>query len=172
VSIYIAFGSNQALGNIQPAGLLCEAARTLNASGVALRARSSLWRSPAWPDPQDPAYVNAVARVETAKAPAELLDCLHAIEAQLGRARAHRNAPRTLDLDIIDFDGLLSDGMPGPVLPHPRASQRAFVLLPLREIAPDWIHPATGQGIDRLVGALAPGDVAATKIIGPFGETR
>jgi len=134
-------------------------------------ARSSMWISPAWPDPKDPPYVNAVASVETAKTPAELLDCLHAIEAQLGRARAHRNAPRTLDLDIIDFNGLLSDGTSGLILPHPRASHRAFVLLPLCEIAPDWTHPATGEGIDRLIGALASDDVSATRIIGPFGET-
>lgn len=168
MSIYIAFGSNQAFGSIQPAALLCEAGNALAAKGVRLVARSSLWRSPAWPDPADPAYVNAVAEVETRLTPSELLACLHEVEAQFGRVRAVRNAPRTLDLDIVDFDGLVAGEGQGPLLPHPRAHQRAFVLLPLAEVAPRWTHPATGQGIAALTEALAREDVEATTRLGRF----
>lgn len=168
MNIYIAFGSNQALGRRTPRTLLCEAAETLETCGVRLVARSSLWQSPAWPDPADPAYVNAVAQVETRLTPTELLLCLHEVEEQFGRVRSQRNAPRTLDLDIVDFGGLVSDGGEGPVLPHPRADQRAFVLLPLQEIAPGWKHPVTGNAISRLIDALPPGDIHATTQLGPF----
>lgn len=168
MSIYIAFGSNQALGSIQPDALPGEAARALEEAGISLIARSSLWRSPAWPDPSDPPYTNAVARIETLMAPERLLACLHDVEARFSRVRKVLNAPRTLDLDIIDYRGGVADGTAGPVLPHPRAHQRAFVLLPLREIAPDWTHPLTGEGIERLIAALPPEDVAATRRAGAF----
>lgn len=100
--------------------------------------------------------------------PESLLACLHEIEARFSRVRKVLNAPRTLDLDIIDYRGRVADGMAGPVLPHPRAHLRAFVLLPLREIAPDWTHPLTGEGMERLIAALPPDDVAATRRAGAF----
>ena len=100
--------------------------------------------------------------------PAELLACLHDVEGQFSRIRKARNAPRTLDLDIVDFNGLVADGSNGPILPHPRAHQRAFVLLPLREISPGWSHPATGETIELLIARLPPGDVIATRRLAPF----
>ena len=107
-------------------------------------------------DADGPDYVNAVVQVRTALSPDALLAALQAIEQRAGRERPYRNAPRTLDLDIllygehrVDRDDLQ--------IPHPRMWQRAFVVLPLAEIAPDLVSPAhvqaaTGQGLHRLDG--------------------
>ncbi len=118
-------------------------------------ARSRLYRSIAWPNPGDPEFINAVALVETAHAPAGLLARLHDIEAAFGRVRGKANAPRPLDLDLIDFGGAVSAPGENPILPHPRLTERAFVLLPLRDIAPDWRHPVTGRTVSGLIAALA-----------------
>jgi 2-amino-4-hydroxy-6-hydroxymethyldihydropteridine diphosphokinase len=81
------------------------------------------------------------------------MDILHRIESDYGRTRsAKRNAPRTLDLDLIDYDGRVEEGP--PLLPHPRLADRAFVLIPLSDIAPDWRHPVTGHSVTELVAAL------------------
>ena len=110
-----------------------------------VKRRSSLYECPAWPDPADPPFVNAVAEIDTALAPEPLLAALHAIEAGFGRRRSQRNAPRTLDLDLIAYRDETQAAADGLVLPHPRLSGRAFVLAPLAEIAPDWRHPTSGQ---------------------------
>jgi len=89
--------------------------------------------------------------------PVELLTRLHAIEAAFGRRRdGTSNAARTLDLDLLDFDGMQLDGR--PVLPHPRMTDRAFVLVPLADVAPDWRHPVSGRSIADLVADLGPLD--------------
>jgi 2-amino-4-hydroxy-6-hydroxymethyldihydropteridine diphosphokinase len=92
-----------------------------------------------------------------------LLAHLHALEARFGRQRRAANAPRPLDLDILDYDGRVSAPRDVPILPHPRLTGRAFVLLPLLEIAPDWRHPATGTPIALLIAGL-PDPAAAWKI--------
>ncbi len=79
---------------------------------------------------------------------------LHRTETSFGRQRAKKNAPRTLDLDLIDYDGRVEEGP--PVLPHPRLADRAFVLVPLADIAPDWRHPKSGQSIAELIAVLPP----------------
>jgi 2-amino-4-hydroxy-6-hydroxymethyldihydropteridine diphosphokinase len=135
----------------------------IGGEGVAVIARSRLYRSPAWPDPSDPEFVNAVARVETNLDPAALLARLHALEASFGRVRREVNAPRTLDLDLIDYDGRISAPGAVPIVPHPRMDKRAFVLLPLADVAPNWRHPASGRAIAELIAAL-PDPGAATAI--------
>jgi 2-amino-4-hydroxy-6-hydroxymethyldihydropteridine diphosphokinase len=111
------------------------------------------------PPSGQPPYINAVARaaVEPGAAidPALLLERLMAIEATCGRERGAPNAARTLDLDLIAV-GQLVRTAPDPILPHPRAHQRAFVLLPLRDVAPDWVHPLLGQSVEALIAALPP----------------
>ena len=102
-----------------------------------------------------PWFVNGVARLSGRAEPAALLAALHAIEAAHHRARPYPNAPRTLDLDLLDCDGLLRDSE-ALRLPHPRLSERGFVLHPLAEIAPAWRHPVTGEGIAELIGRLPP----------------
>jgi 2-amino-4-hydroxy-6-hydroxymethyldihydropteridine diphosphokinase len=119
---------------------------------------SSWWESaPIPPDPASPPYVNGVVRMEGAATPEALLAALHAIEDAAGRARPYPNAPRVLDLDLIDLGGRVQAGP--PILPHPRAHQRAFVLRPLEQVAPGWVHPVTGQGVGALVAALDPQEI-------------
>ena len=105
--------------------------------------------------------MNGVVAVETALEPAALLAELHGIEAAFGRERREKDAARTLDLDLIAYHEQVSDGgRGGPILPHPRMAGRAFVLAPLREVAPGWRHPASGRTLDELIAALAPDAVA------------
>ena len=80
------------------------------------------------------------------------------IEARFGRVRPYPNAPRTLDLDLLDLDGLVRQS-PDPVLPHPRMAERAFVLLPLCDIAPGWMHPVLGLSAAELLARLGPQSV-------------
>ena len=116
-------------------------------------ARSSLYRS-APIDASGSDYVNAVLAIETALAPAALLAQLHDIEARHGRERSTRNAPRTLDLDLLLYDDRVIDE-PGLVVPHPRLHERAFALLPLLEIAPDIDVPGRGRAADLLVAVAS-----------------
>lgn len=106
------------------------------------------------PPSGQPDYVNGVVRLEGAADPAWLLRRLHAIEADAGRVRGVRNAARTLDLDLIDVNGLVRDA-PDPVLPHPRAHERAFVLRPLADVAPEWVHPRLGTPVADLLATVA-----------------
>jgi len=78
------------------------------------------------------------------------------VERRFGRVRRDRNEPRVLDLDLLDYDGLVQRSG-AAVLPHPRLHERAFVLLPLRDVAPQWRHPVLGRTVDELVAALPPG---------------
>lgn len=110
------------------------------------------------PPSAQPNYINGVARFEGTPEPGWMLAQLHAVEAAAGRVRGEANAARTLDLDIIDIGGLVRDA-PDPVLPHPRAHQRAFVLLPLAEVAPHWVHPRLHRPVDDLIRALPAQEV-------------
>jgi len=111
--------------------------------GVDVVMRSSWWRSAAWPDPDDPPFLNGVVVVRTAHDPHALMAALGRIEEAFGRRRSLANAPRTLDLDLIAY-GRLTGDLDGLILPHPRAAERKFVMGPLAEIAPDWIEPVSG----------------------------
>ena len=125
----------------------------MRAAGMGLLGRSRWYRSSPRPPSAQPPYVNGVAIVEYALGPRDLLARLHRIEEEFGRRRSAPNAPRSLDLDLLAHDRRVieEDGL---IVPHPRLAGRAFVLLPLREIAPDWRHPATGQVPSELIAAL------------------
>ncbi len=105
------------------------------------------------PPSGQPRYINAVLRVVCTASPPVLLATLASIEQEFGRVRGKPDAARTLDLDIIDMGGLLR-ASPDPILPHPRAHLRGFVLYPLRDVAPRWVHPVSGLGINQLIAAL------------------
>lgn len=120
-------------------------------------ARSGWWRSAAWPDPADPSFVNGVVQVRTELAPGAVMTALARIEDVFGRRRGARNAPRTLDLDLIAY-GRLSGDFDGLILPHPRAGERLFVMGPLAEIAPDWRHPAGARAADLARSAVVGAD--------------
>jgi 2-amino-4-hydroxy-6-hydroxymethyldihydropteridine diphosphokinase len=140
----------------QPEATVVAALAALAAEGVAVERLSPWYRSAPVPAGDQPWYVNGVAAVTTRRAPGELLELLHRIERRFGRVRRHRNEPRVLDLDLLDYDGLVQqDG--AAVLPHPRLHERAFVLLPLRDVAPQWRHPTLGRSVAELVAALPPG---------------
>ena len=114
-----------------------------------LRARSSLYLTKPVGYTDQPDFINAVALIETTLSPRQLLDQLLAIEQRHGRRREFRNAPRTLDLDLLLYDHLVMHE-PGLTLPHPRMHERAFVLAPLLEIAPDCIIPGAGAAATAL----------------------
>lgn len=161
VRALIALGGNLPWQDIAPEQLLPKVFDALESEEIHVLMRSALWRTPAWPDPSAPPYVNAAAAIETSLSSEVLLAQLHTIERRFGRVRGEdRNQSRTLDLDIIDFGGQRID-TPDLTLPHPRAASRAFVLLPLQEVAPDWCDPVSGQGIAALVAALPDRDVSA-----------
>ena len=147
VTAYVGLGAN--LG--EPTAALALAIERLGAyPGIAVTARSSNYRT-APIDSSGPDYTNAVVAVRTTLTAPALLVCMQAIEAQAGRERPYRNAPRTLDLDILLY-GDAQVCSPALSIPHPRMWQRAFVLLPLAEIAPHWVsapqlHAVAEQGI-------------------------
>ncbi len=134
--------------------------------GVNITEASHLWQSPAWPDPEaQPPYINAVISVETKLEPTDLLAVLKQVEAAFGRVVTVRNAPRPLDLDILDYDGqILNDT--DLILPHPRMLNRPFVLMPLAEIAPDWYDPIKKRGLSDWAARLKLKDVAQLRRLG------
>jgi len=165
--ILIAIGSNLAGAGRSPLAT-CEAAlAALATQGVTVMRRSRWYASDAQPPSGQPPFVNGVAEVTTTLAAPALLSALHVVEAQFGRVRDEPNAARTLDLDLLDYDGLVSDGP--LVLPHPRMGVRSFVLVPLAELAPNWRHPVNrrsaielnaqiteDQGVRPLASSAAP----------------
>ena len=157
--ILVALGANLDSPAGSPEATLVSALGVMAAQKIRVLKVSPFYRTPAWPDPADPPFINAVVRVQTALGPQVLLAALHAIETEFGRQRSYANAPRTLDLDLIDYDGRIDTGP--PVLPHPRMAERAFVLKPLASIAPDWVHPVSGQSISALLAALPEAACAA-----------
>lgn len=148
VTAYVALGSNLEDPQRQLRSGL-EALSTLPATRL-LRA-SSFYRSAPVGYADQPDFVNAVAAIETSLSPRELLDALLAIERRHGRVREFANAPRTLDLDIVAYGERTIDE-PGLAIPHPRMHERAFVVVPLAEIAPDAVIP--GRGTVRELAAL------------------
>lgn len=154
--IFIGLGSNLPLSN-QSAGaqVLHQALEHMDAAGLKVRAVSQFYRSEPVPVSDQDWYVNAVAQIETNLEPAQVLAHLHDIEAAFERVRTVRNAARTLDLDLLAYGQKVQpvEG-PAPHIPHPRMTDRAFVLLPLRDLAPDWCHPVTGASLEDLIAAL------------------
>ena len=151
VSACIALGSN--LGDRQ-AQLDAAIAALRREPGIEVAAISDVYETdPVGPPPQGP-YLNAAVRVDTDLAPRSLLDCLLRIEAEAGRRRGgERNAPRTLDLDLLLYGEQRIDE-PGLSVPHPRLHERAFVLEPLRDVAAATPHPVLGATIAELVRHL------------------
>ncbi len=157
----VAIGANLTRADGSPALETCRwaVARLGRLPGLRVAAVSSWWESAAIPpDPRSPPYVNGMVRLEGAGDRAALLAALHGIEDEVGRARPYPNAPRVLDLDLIDLGGQVLAG-PTPILPHPRAHLRAFVLRPLAEVAPGWVHPVLQRRVEDLIAALDPQEI-------------
>ncbi|MGE0426335.1 MAG: 2-amino-4-hydroxy-6-hydroxymethyldihydropteridine diphosphokinase [Reyranellaceae bacterium] len=163
MSIYIGLGANLPHPEFgPPIRTLTHALACLNDRGVRLVRLSPWYRTAPVPLSEQPWYFNAVAEVASGLAPDALLATLHGVEDRFGRERTVRNAPRFIDLDLLDYRSIINHlKSPGlSEIPHPRLQERAFVLLPLRDVAPDWRHPVTGIPIDALIAALPPEQVA------------
>lgn len=178
----IALGANlpSAAGN--PEETLRAALATLGCERLQLRAVSRFFRTPAFPAGAGPDYVNAAAALATDMTPQALLARLHEREAAFGRLRETRWGQRTLDLDLVGMGGLI---LPDPatwrawaelspadqvrraperlVLPHPRLQDRAFVLIPLHDIAPLWHHPVTGLSVAEMAAVLPEAEKSAVR---------
>jgi 2-amino-4-hydroxy-6-hydroxymethyldihydropteridine diphosphokinase len=156
--VLISLGSNLDYGDRAPRAVLADALDCLEAQGDHVIALSSFWISDAWPPNSGaPRFTNAVCRLNPKDDdPALLLSRLHTIEAEFGRTRSHRNrwSARTLDLDLLDYNGLISKNYSFPTLPHPRIAERDFVLRPLLEVMPNWVHPITGESGTHLLENL------------------
>ena len=117
--------------------------------GINLIKISNWYTSEPYPKLSQPWYVNSVVKITTNETSENLISILHKIENLFGRKRNKQNESRTLDLDIIDYNGIIKNN--NPILPHPRMHIRKFVLLPLRDIEPEWLHPNFKTKINDLI---------------------
>ena len=150
--VLVALGANLPGPQGRSPQATCEwaVARLRQLPGLSLQARSHWYRSAPVPPSGQPDYINGVARLWGRTTPPDLLASLQTIEAEAGRVRGMPNAARTLDLDLLAVDQLELD-TPHLALPHPRLHQRGFVLAPLAEIAPDWVHPGLHRSARELL---------------------
>ena len=176
---YIALGSNLNLEGCSPKDLLKEAIAELNKSDLQAKSISRFFKNPAFPIGSGPDFVNAAIKVRTHEIAQNVMDQLHAIEKKFGRSRGKRWGERTLDLDLIAFGQSIKPSKsvylhwynlkreyqiyetPSDlILPHPRMHERAFVLIPLLDIAPNWIHPVLMKNTTQLCDNLNKEDIS------------
>ena len=137
-----------------PVETLTTALAEMTVQGIEIEARSRWYETAPVPVSDQPWYVNGVVRITTALGPGPLLGRLHGIEAAFGRVRTMVNEARVIDVDLLAYGDRIEGGW--PVLPHPRLQERAFVLLPLRDVAPHWRHPITGEDIGTMLARIGP----------------
>ena len=168
--ILIAFGANLPGPDGCPAHETCRRAVLAVAAlpGIRLAAVSRFYATAPIPVSDQPSYINGIMRLEGAADPVRLLADILAVEASFGRTRSLPNAARSLDLDLIAMDDLVRlPPLPDPILPHPRMQDRAFVLVPVMDVAPEWRHPVLGQSAAELLARL-PDQAIEPAEIQPF----
>lgn len=158
---YLGFGSN--LGDRRKR-ILTAMELLDRTEGVSVVSRSSLYETDPVGVTDQPPFLNAAAGVETTRSPRELLGLIREIEKTIGRTPTFRWGPREIDIDILLSDDCVINEE-GLTVPHPRMHERAFVLIPLAEIAPEAVHPVLGKTVDELLSALGTSDGVT-----PFGE--
>ena len=159
-TVYLAIGSNlgNKINNIEITK------SELEKHKIKILKSSSNYISKSWPDSTKPNYINIVLKVKTNLSPIKLLNICNTIELKLGRVRTRRNSPRTCDIDIIDYNRVVSKEITKKlILPHPRLNQRNFVLLPLFEIEKSWKHPKSKINIVKLINSLPVKDLRSIK---------
>ena len=159
---YLAIGSNlgNKINNIEIAKL------ELKKYDIIILKSSSYYISESWPDPSKPNFINIVIKIKTDLEPVELLRICNQIELKLGRVRRRVYAPRTCDIDIIDFNMMILNTFNKQlILPHPIMNKRNFVLLPLFEIEKSWKHPISRNSIVKLINSLSVKDLRSIKQI-------
>jgi 2-amino-4-hydroxy-6-hydroxymethyldihydropteridine diphosphokinase len=179
----ILLGSNTSSRDILPANFVLNGRlRLIELLNLDADKFSGLYASPAFPAGIGPDFVNAAMAIRTTMPPDDLLGLMHKVEAEADRTRVVRWGPRTLDLDLVAFGSAVFPNvkvqtlwrdlpaerqkieMPGElILPHPRLQDRAFVLVPLAQVAPDWVHPVLGRSVVQMRDALPASDVAAIR---------
>ena len=182
--VLVSLGSNATSALVESAKLLRDAIEHIATQGFRITKSSRYYSTPCFPAGAGPDFVNAAIEVETSKAPDVLIAHLHDIEAEFGRERPSRWAPRSLDLDLIAYDDqilpskdVLLQWMDLPletqkkiapdvlIVPHPRMHERSFVLIPLADIVPDWRHPILGKTVREMVEELPSADKSGVKPI-------
>ena len=155
--IYIGIGSNlgNRINNIELAKY------NLYLHGINIIQTSSYYETLSWPDPRKPKFINIVIQSNTKISPQKILEISKIIEKKLGRKIDLKNSPRTCDIDIISYRNKVVNN--DIKLPHERMTNRNFVLIPLYEIAPQWIHPKTKKSIKKLIFSLPIKDITSIK---------
>lgn len=149
--VFVGLGSN--LGD--RAGMLNRAAKEISKiPGLRVVQWSPVYETDPVGKPDQPKFLNAACEIQTGLAPAELMAELLAVENRLGRTRGERWGPREIDLDILLYDGVVR-AEPEVTVPHPELEQRRFVLVPLRELDPDLVHPVSGMTVSELAEACS-----------------
>ena len=157
--IFIGIGSNiAATGFVSPEATIRAAIDLFGDFGVTLVRLSEFYVTSPVPASIQPWFVNCVAQIETFLSPFECMANLHRLECAFQRVRSIPNASRTLDLDLLDYNGLVIRNQNTLTLPHPRINERAFVLIPLSNICPNWVSPLDGSKIEDLINKLPLGD--------------
>ncbi len=178
--ILVAFGGNLDFDGSAPQEIIGQALIMLQGMGLKLQCQGRFFTTPCFPAGAGPDYVNAAAIFRTDQSAEEVLTQFHHVEQHFGRAREKRWGGRTLDIDLLAMgDAVLPDlatyaawrDLPADqqsqkapdrlILPHPRLQDRAFVLVPLRDVAPDWCHPVSGLTVRQMCDALPFADCAA-----------
>tara|TARA_B100001057_G_scaffold148202_1_gene148150 strand:- start:476 stop:952 length:477 start_codon:yes stop_codon:yes gene_type:complete len=157
--VYIGIGSNlgNRIKNINKAKYL------LSLNGINILKSSSYYESLSWPDQNHPKFINIVIHSDTNILPKKILQISQSIENKLGRKKTYKNAPRTCDIDILTYKNKVISG--DITIPHNRMSKRNFVLIPLFEIAPNFVHPKTNITIKKLIFSLSNKDITSIKLI-------
>ena len=158
-TVYLGIGSN--LGNKKRN--IEKAKFELIQNNIWIEKSSNYYETLSWPNPKNPKFLNIVLKIKTNLAPVKLLHICKKIEVFLGRKKREINAPRECDIDIIDYNRQNTNSK--IILPHPRMSERNFVLLPLYELDKAWTHPISGQPIKKLILSLSNRDIRSIKQI-------